>query len=148
VIPPNGRKSGEPFAAVPIVAVVILAAILLTIGFHRLADSLGPRTGDIISFPGTRVASISRALITVSPLGAPGGRACILDLPVMQKSGGSLVIEAMRSEPDRIFQVHWTGVRTSDGPGDCGGSVDLLLNSAQIAALAFASGGTGVNARN
>lgn len=146
--PTNGRKSGEPIGAVPSVAVVILAAILLTIGFHRLADSLEPQPGDIISFPGTRIPSIRTVLITVSRLGEPGGRMCVLDLPVMQKSGGSLIVEAARSKPDRSFQVHWTGVRTSNGQGDCGGSVDLLLNSAQMSALAFASGGMGVKAAN
>lgn len=146
--PTNGRKSGEPYAAATILAAIIITGVLLTAGFQRLADNLGPRTGDIISFPATRKPSISTALITVSPVGASSSTACILDLPVMQQSGGSLVIEATRFSPDRSFQVHWAGVRTSGGREDCGSSVDLLLNSDQIAAVLFAAGGTGVKAPN
>jgi hypothetical protein len=70
----------------------------------------------------------------------------VLDVHVVQKSGGSLVVEATRFEPNRGFQVHWAGVRPSDGREDCGGSVDLLLNGAQMGALIFAAGGTGVKA--
>ena len=72
----------------------------------------------------------------------------MLDVHVMQKSGGSLVVEATRFEPERGFQVHWAGMRTSDGLEDCGGSVDLDMNSAQMGALIFAAGGTGVKAQN
>jgi hypothetical protein len=148
VTPINDRKPGEPYAMVTILAAVIIAGILLTAGLVRLADNLGPQTGDIISFPVTRIPSISTASITVNPAGASGSRPCILDVAVMQRFGGSLVVEATRFAPDRGFQVHWAGVQTSDGPEDCGGSVDLLLNSFQIAALVFAAGGTGVKAQN
>jgi hypothetical protein len=148
VIPTNRRKSGEPYATAIVLAAIVFAGILLTTGFQRLADNLGPRTGDIISFPATRQPSISTASITVNPVGASGSAACLLDLPVMQKSGGSLVVEATRFLPDRSFQVHWAGVRTSGGREDCGSSVDLLLNSNQMAALLFAAGGTGVKAPN
>jgi hypothetical protein len=65
-------------------------------------------------------------------------------VPVMQRSGGSLMIEAMQLKPDRRFKVHWAGKRTSDGQQDCGGSADLLLNHYQITTLVFAAGGTGV----
>jgi hypothetical protein len=126
-------------------AAIIVAGSLLAAGLLRLAENFGPQLGDIISFPVTRIPSISTASIRVNPAGASGNRPCILDVPVMQRFGGSLVVEA-RFEPDRGVQVHWAGVRTSDGPEDCGGSVDLVLNSFQIAALVFAAGGTGVKA--
>jgi hypothetical protein len=64
----------------------------------------------------------------------------------MQRLGGSLLIEAVQIEPDRRFQVHWSGVRTSNSSEDCGSSADLLLNNAQVAALIFAAGGRGVKA--
>jgi hypothetical protein len=148
VAPTNDRKSSELYTAATILAAVIIACLLLTAGLQRLADDLGPQTGDIISFPATQIPSISTASITVNTAGAPGGRPCVLDVHVIQKSGGSLVIEAKRFGPDPGFQVHWAGVRTSDGWEDCGDSVDLLLNSVQISALVFAAGGTGVKAQN
>lgn len=148
MVPTGDRKSGEPYTSATILVAVVIAGILLTAGLQRLANDLGPQTGDIISFPATQLPSVSTASITVSPAGAAGSAPCVLDVHVMQKSGGSLVIEATQVEPGRGFQVHWAGVRTSDGREDCGGSVDLLLNSAQIAALVFAAGGTGVKAPN
>jgi hypothetical protein len=148
VIPTNDRRSGEPYAAAAIMAAVIIAGILLTTGLRRLADDWGPQTGDIISFPATKMPSISTASITVNPAGASISRPCVLDVHVMQKFGGSLVVEVTRFEPERGFQVHWAGVRTGDGLEDCGGSVDLDLNSAQMGALIFAAGGTGVKAQN
>ena len=145
---PNRRKSGEPYAVVTILATVIIAGTLLAAGFRRLANDWEPQTGDIISFPATKIPSISNASITVNPAGASGNRSCVLDVHIMQKSGGSLVVEATRFEPDRGFQVHWAGARTSEGREDCGDSVDLLLSGAQIGTLIFAAGGTGVKAPN
>jgi hypothetical protein len=55
-----------------------------------------------------------------------------------------MVVETSQFEPNRIFRVHWAGVRTSKDHGDCGRSADLLLNSNQLAILIFAAGGTGV----
>jgi hypothetical protein len=144
----NDRKSSEPYIAVTILVAVLIAGILLTAGLQRLADSMAPQIGDIISFPATQTPSINPESITVKPAGAAGSGPCVLDVHVMEKYGGSLVVEAKWFEPDRGFQVHWAGVRTSDGREDCGGSVDLLLNSAQFGALVFAAGGTGVKAQN
>jgi hypothetical protein len=148
VTPTNDRESGELYTAATILVAVIIVGILLVAGLRRLADDFGPQIGDIIAFPATEIPSISTASIAVNPAGAFGGRPCTLDVDVMQKSGGSLVIEATRFTPDRGFQVHWAGVRTSDSREDCGGSVDLLLNGAQISALVFAAGGSGVKVRN
>jgi hypothetical protein len=145
--PINERKRVKPYASATILAVVILAGILLTVGLVRLADNFAPQIGDIISFPATQMPSNSTASITARPT-ISGSRSCILDVRVIQRFGGSLVVEAVRLEPERAVEVHWAGVRTDDGPGDCGGSIDLLLNSAQIAALTFAAGGTGVKAQN
>jgi hypothetical protein len=144
VPPTNDRKSGESYAATAILVAVVIAGLLLTVGFRLLADDWGPQTGDIIAFPATQAPS-SNATITVNSARASGSTACVLDFHVMQKSGGSLVVEATRLESGRGFLVHWAGRRTSD---DCGGSLDLLLNSAQIGALIFAAGGTGAKIQN
>jgi hypothetical protein len=142
--PANDRKPGELHAALLAVAFVIVTGMLLLVGLLRLDDSLGPQIGDIVSFPPSQLQSVSTASMTVSPATPYAHATCVLDVPVMQRFGGSLVIEATHSKPDRQFQAHWAGSRTSDGQEDCGGSADLVLNPVQIAALIFAAGGTGV----
>ena len=91
-------------AAATILAAVISAGILLTAGLRRLANDWGPQTGDIISFPATKVPSISTASIKVNPAGASVSRQCVLDVHVVQKSGGSLVVEATGSNPTAAFR--------------------------------------------
>jgi hypothetical protein len=146
--PTNYRKSRDAYAALTVTVLVIVIAVLLMVGVFRLADDLGPRVGDIVSFPPTRIPSLSTASVTVTPASPSSSRPCTLDVHVMQKFGGSLIVEATQLAPDRSFRVHWAGRQTSNGPDDCGGSADLLLNRVQIAALIFAAGGTGVKAEN
>ena len=146
--PTNDRKSRELYAAFIVVAVVMTAGILSTAGLLRLADRMAPQIGDILAFRATRAPSISTASFAVRRAMSADSRSCILDVQTMQKSGGSLVVETSQFEPDRIFRVHWAGVRTSSDGDDCGSSADLLLNSNQISALIFAAGGTGVEAHN
>jgi hypothetical protein len=142
--PSNGSNSTELHFALLAIATVIVIAITLTAGLLRLADNLGPQIGDIIAFPVARAPSVSTTVLMVDPVGASSRRRCALDVPVMQRSGGSLMIEAMQLKPDRRFQVHWAGTRTSGGQQDCGSSADLLLNQFQITTLVFAAGGKGV----
>jgi hypothetical protein len=142
--PSNDSNSTELHFVLLAIATVIVAATALTAGLLRLADNLGPQIGDIIAFPVAGTPSTSATVLMVDPIGASSRRRCALDVPVMQRSGGSLLIEAMQFKPDRRFQVHWAGLRTSVGQDDCGGSADLLLNHYQITTLVFAAGGTGV----
>jgi len=148
----NNYKSSEARIAIRALAFLGIVATLLIIGLLRLADYLEPRLGDIITFPASRVPSISTASMTVNPTSDASRGSCVLDMQVMQRSGGSLVIEATRLvEATRrmsghAFQVHWAGLRTSRGQEDCGSSADFLLDSNQIAMLIFAAGGTGAKA--
>lgn len=142
--PTNRHKSSETSAAFLGMATLGLAAIVTIVGLKGLADSLGPQLGDIVSFLPSDTSTSMSSSITVSPVNTSARNPCVLDMQVIQKSGGSLVIEATRSKPDRLFKVHWAGVRTSHGQCDCGNSADLLLNSVQITALIFAAGGKGV----
>ena len=148
VAPTNNRKSVERYTAFMVMAVVTTAGFLLMAGLWQLADRRAAQTGDIIAFPATRVASVSTAFFAARRATVADSMTCILDVQTMQKSGGSLVVETSQFEPDRIFRVHWAGVRTSSDRDDCGSSADLLLNSNQISALIFAAGGTGVEAHN
>jgi hypothetical protein len=144
--PTDDRKSREVYAALMVMVFVIVIAMLLMVGLFRLADNLGPQIGDIVSFPPSRIPSFGTASVAVSHVTPSFNRSCILDVHVMQRFGGSLVIEATQRKPDRNFLVHWAGGRTSDGLDDCGSSADLLLNRVQITALIFAAGGTGLKA--
>ncbi len=140
----NDRKSGERYTAIIALSAAITLGVVVTSSLLRLIDSLGPQTGDIIAFTATRSPSVSTAIFSARrTVGTP----CLLDLPTIQKSGGSLVIESTRSEPDRTFQVHWAGTQTSSDRDDCGDSADLLLNSDQISALVSAAGGMGAKAQ-
>jgi hypothetical protein len=141
--PTNERKSSERRAAIAGVAFVIVTAMVLAAGLSRLASDLEPQLGDIISFPIAKAPANSTTMIAVDQANASSRRSCVLDLHIMQKFGGSLMIEGTQFEPSRRFRVHWAGARTSDGRDDCGNSADLLLDSVQVAALVFAAGGTG-----
>jgi hypothetical protein len=142
--PTNDRKSSERHTAIAAVALVIVTAMVLAAGLSRLASELEPQIGDIISFPTANMPPNSTAIIQADQADASPGRRCVLDLHIMQRSGGSLMIEGALIKPSHRFRVHWAGTRTSDGRDDCGRSADLLLNSVQVAALVFAAGGTGV----
>jgi hypothetical protein len=148
VTPTNHWKSGELYTALLVMVIAITTGILLMAALLRLVDRLGPQTGDIIAFPAVRLPSVSTASFAVSRAIDPNSMSCILDVQIMQKSGGSLVVESTQFEPSRIFQVHWAGAQTSNDRDDCGGSADLLLNSNQVSALIFAAGGKGIKAQN
>jgi hypothetical protein len=142
--PTNHHRSSEAGIAFLVLATFVVAATLIIAVLLGLADDLGPQLGDIVAFPPNRAPSFSAAAITVSPANAASRETCVLDVQIMQRSGGSLIVEGTHSEPDRMFRVHWAGLRTSDGQEDCGRSADFLLNKVQITALIFAAGGTGV----
>jgi hypothetical protein len=141
----NDRRSVEWYTTIIALSAVITLGIVVTSSLLRLIDSLGPQTGDMIAFPATRLPSASTESFTAR---RTGGTSCLLDVPTIQKSGGSLVVESTRSEPDRTFQVHWAGTRTSGDREDCGGSADLLLDRYQISALVSAAGGMGPKVQN
>jgi hypothetical protein len=142
--PTNDRKSSERHTAIAAVALVIVTGMVLAAGLSRLAEELEPKIGDIISFPVAKIPSNSTAMIAADQADTLSGRHCVLDLHIMERFGGSLMIEGAQLGPSHRFRVHWAGARTSDGRDDCGRSADLLLNSVQVAALVFAAGGTGV----
>jgi hypothetical protein len=76
----------------------------------------------------------------------PRQPSCVLDLAMIQKAGGSLVVEQRGSTgPDRSYRLHWAGPRTSVDREDCGTEADLVLSQMDLNALASAAGGFGVN---
>ena len=84
----------------------------------RQAAELGPRVGDIIAFDPTRQAGFD------SPAQLTAQRSeqtdCILDLRLLQRTGGSLVLEGRTAPPSGLYTAHWSGGHTSNEQLDCG----------------------------
>jgi hypothetical protein len=137
------RKTSQPPQFVLLLAAMLLAVVSGMAGIvHRVAE-LGPRVGDLVDFdPMHRAPFTSDARLTAY---RPQQAACVLDVATMQKSGGSLVLEHRGSEPDRLYQAHWSGRRTSQDANDCGSQADLVLSRNDIDTLATAAGGFGVD---
>ncbi len=51
----------------------------------------------------------------------------------------------MSSPP--VYRVHWAGLRTSSGSGDCGKAADLVLSRTDLQKLANTAGGFGIGPR-
>ena len=138
------RKTTQPPQFVLLLAAMLLAVVSGMAGIvHQVAEELGPRVGDLVAFdPAHRAPFTSDARLTAY---RPQQEACVLDVATMQKSGGSLVLERRGSGPDRPYQAHWSGRRTSQDANDCGSQADLVLSRNDIDTLATAAGGFGVN---
>ena len=106
-----------------------------------------PDLGDIVSFADVPLDAGSALVLTAERAGAPEGGTCVLDTAVMERSGGSLFVEAgdpMATGGSRVhWRVHWAGRTTSAGPTDCGGDAELLLSAGQLQDLAGSVGGFG-----
>jgi hypothetical protein len=125
------------------IVLVSLVAAIVVIGLLRLADALEPQIGDIISFDSRQRASIiAREEIVVARVGEVPGADCVLDSRVVHASGGSILIEAYRPRPRPLYFVHWVGIHTSAGAGDCGSVADLMLSRMELAELMSAAAGS------
>ena len=153
----DGELTGRLLVATPLLVdpnfdrtVVLLLASLggLTALFTTL--HIGLRVGDILVFkPEAAVADGLPVTATRSrPL--PGHSAlaptCTLDPAIMAHDGGSIVVET-KSLTQPLYGVHWQGVRTSTGAGNCGASVDLTMSRMDLQTLVNAIGGFSFNSR-
>jgi hypothetical protein len=117
---------------------VIIAASL------RVAQVMSPRTGDMIVFdPAKAVVMNGHAEVAALPVGATAATRCLLDPRIMQRFGGSFVVESATLRPGFSYRVHWAGTHTSTAPTDCGNSADLLLTADGLTLLSIAAGGWG-----
>jgi hypothetical protein len=136
------RKDSQPQQIALFIAAILLAVVSGMVGIVHQAAKFGPTVGDLVAFdPAHRAAFESSARVTAN---RPQQTPCVLDLATIQQSGGSLVLEGRNSEPDRLYRAHWSGLRTSQDPQDCGSQADLTLTRADIDTLATAAGGFGV----
>ena len=120
------------------VAAALVVILIIKVSL-RLADVLRPQEGDVIAFAPANVDVMTRAQIVATRVGQSPATFCMLDPRVMQRFGGSLVIEAVEGGGGRRYRVHWAGGRTSVSGADCGGSANLLLTPDDIAILLLAT---------
>jgi amino acid transporter len=141
-------RAGEDLAPFTILSYLIAFTLCLATCLLSLSEmsQIGPDVGAIVTFdpregpkhwdqPGIGAGFAAAAV---------PGRDCVLMPSVISAGGGSFVIEAKQTSLPPVFQVHWSGLRTDIGAGNCGRSADLTLTLAQVRALATVAGGYGV----
>jgi hypothetical protein len=125
-------------------SVTLLAAASGMASLARQAAEMGPKVGDMIAFDPARPSLFdSTARLTAE---RPKQSHCVLDMAVLRRSGGSLVVEQRGTGPERLYHLHWAGPRTSDDASNCGTDADLVLSPADMSALAMAASGSGADA--
>jgi hypothetical protein len=141
---PGRDQDRRQFPQILLLAVVtLLAAVSGMASLARQAAEFGPGVGDIVTFrPGGPSLFDSAARLTAD---REGQASCVLDLGLMQKSGGSLVVEQRGAATDRFYRAHWAGPRTSEDATNCGTEADLVLSRTDMAALALAASGPGAD---
>jgi hypothetical protein len=125
------------FVAMSVVCVAIVIGLCI-----RLAEQFAPAVGDIADFSSRRA---SQDVLPVHVTAKTAGHTCELASDVMVRNGGSFVIVARHAAADDSYLIHWAGLHTSNGAGDCGSSADLLVSKRDLLGLAGTIGGFGVH---
>ncbi|HUB12488.1 MAG TPA: hypothetical protein VMB34_11055 [Acetobacteraceae bacterium] len=124
--------------------VVSLTGLAGAVKIAQTAATFGPAVGDIVQFqPQSRTPVDVTTQINATRV---GGAACMLDVDILHRIGGSLVVEErLPGAPDTPrYRVHWAGQRSANGTRNCGGQADLMLDESNLDVLAMAAGGWGV----
>ena len=140
----DNPKTGSFPQSLLVATAMLLAVVSGMAGIAHKAAQLAPQVGDVLAFdPAHQAPFESEARLTAE---RPRQANCVLDLAMMQRSGGSLVLEQRGGDgPDRAYRAHWAGPRTSQDTEDCGTEADLVLSQMDINAIASAAGGFGVD---
>src|ERR1700759_4816553 len=105
----TNRKTAARFLFATMVAATVMGAGVAgnALGNHFIR---APRIGHIIAFEPSQAPQTAIGARLVVHRRSESD--CILDLDVLRRSGGSLVVESQ--VPDAGYSVHWAGARTSD----------------------------------
>ncbi len=126
-----------------VVAVCVLVAVIAVNTITQLARTT-PHVGDILVFAPSAVVPVgdddTRLLVH-----RQDQFGCVLDLNVLRRSGGSLVIETEIGGNTKNFRVHWAGDRTSGDTGNCGADANLVIDHRDLSILALAAGDYGIS---
>ena len=95
-------------------AVIVLTVISGMTALAQKAAQLGPRVGDGIVFDPAHPNGLADSAARVSA-DRQRRASCVLDVAIIQRDGGSLVVEQRGSSPDHFYHAHWAGHRTSEG---------------------------------
>jgi hypothetical protein len=121
------------------VAALLVSAIALNL-IVRIVHTT-PHVGDIVAFaPSTALPADDGTRLIVHRQDQFG---CVLDLNVLRRTGGSLVIENQLDAPPGRFAAHWAGPRTSADAADCGSQADLIVDRLDLEILSMSAGGYG-----
>jgi hypothetical protein len=118
----TNRKLAERLLFATVVAATVMGA---GIAGNVLGNAVmrTPRIGHIIAFePSPDAQTVIGARLVVHRRDKSD---CILDLDVLRRSGGSLVVESQ--VPSAGYSAHWAGARTSNDALDCGTDADLIV---------------------
>lgn len=127
----SNRQSSGVFLRVVIFA-VISTFVVVAAPVVGIILPPSPRVGDIVTFtPDGFTGKGDRILVH-----RPGALACMLDLGLMGRGGGSVVVEQRIPGAEPTYRLHWAGPRTSADAADCGTSAELLLGERDVQALA------------
>jgi hypothetical protein len=122
-----------------LVVVALLTVTTCMAGLARRAAEMGPGVGDIVAFkPGVSAPFGSPARLIAS---RPEKESCVLDVGMIQQSGGSLVVEQRGVVAGTTYRAHWAGPRTSEDATNCGPEADLELSKGDLNLLAISAGG-------
>ncbi len=133
---------GPGALAAALMLVVCVATVLL-----MNLEALRPKVGDLIVFrPTTQAQDMWQIQVQAYRPTALGRVACVLDPAVIVEHGGSLIVEARDdAHPDQQYRLHWAGMHSANGQGDCSGSAELTVSRTDLQKLANAAGGFGIN---
>lgn len=122
--------------------VLVALAVTAVVGAAHSGKSK-VEVGDIIAFEPDPTTIVTDPFIPAGRIAVhrPGQYGCILDLETLRHDGGSLVAEARLASEGHSFRLHWAGIRTAPGSGDCGESADLIISPDDLSRLAIAAGG-------
>jgi hypothetical protein len=142
----DNEKSSGPWAALVMASAAAVLSLVGVVDLARYVAELGPQVGDLISFTADRNAG--DRVDSRLEFSRVDSSSCLLDIAMIRREGGSIVIEERQPGPPRVYRVHWSGTRGNPEDGACGVSADLLLKSADLDQLAVAAGGYGVDHRS
>ena len=140
-MPTIAKKAVRAIAPTIVAAACVLGVLFVVNKIVDLARGT-PHVGDILAFvPSTTEPGESGTRLLVHRRNQFG---CVLDLNVIRRSGGSLIVETEAGGGAGNFRVHWAGDRTSAGTENCGIDADLIVDRSDLNILALSAGGYGV----
>ena len=141
MLKPGDRSTGLVVLAVGAV-LVAMAALTAVLGVAGLVRVSGPAVGDIVAFDAD--LGVPEDLPDKLRVVRADGTPCQLDLHVMQRVHGSLIVDEATGDSPPSFRLHWAGTQSSLDAGDCGAAADIVASDRVMAALLVATGGVGV----